>query len=224
MKQSVKVAIIEDHPEYREMVALLLEDEDEIALEWQFGSAEWALRRLSSDQRKKLPDVILLDLGLPGMSGHVAIPALKEVAPAAKIIILSQAAQEEAVIEAISLGVSGYLLKSATAAQIVRAIREVVEGGHPLDAHIAGFILKNLPAVLVSGDQTKALTDREIEVLELVASGLVKKEIANNLGIGETTVISHVKNIYEKLGAVNAPAAVAKAYRVGLLPRGRRKK
>ena len=106
----------------------------------------------------------------------------------------------------------------------MRAIREVVEGGHPLDAHIAGFILKNLPAVLVSGDQTKALTDREIEVLELVASGLVKKEIANNLGIGETTVISHVKNIYEKLGAVNAPAAVAKAYRVGLLPRGRRKK
>ena len=129
MKQSVKVAMIEDHPEYREMVALLLEDEDEIALEWQFGSAEWALRRLSSDQRKKLPDVILLDLGLPGMSGHVAIPALKEVAPAAKIIILSQAAQEEAVIEAISLGVSGYLLKSATAAQIVRAIREVVTSG-----------------------------------------------------------------------------------------------
>lgn len=219
MKSVIKVAIIEDHPEYREMIEMLLEDEDGLSLNWKFGSAEWALRRMESDSRKCQPNVILLDLGLPGMSGHEAIPKLMGLVPEAKIIVISQENQEKSVLDAITLGASGYLLKSATAARIIRAIHEVNDGGNPLDAKIAGYLLKNMNSVLSSGEEKGALTKRELEVLELVAKGLVKKEIAGQLGIGETTVVSHVKNIYEKLGAANAPAAVSQAYQKGLLPR-----
>lgn len=219
MKSVIEAAIIEDHPEYREMIEMLLEDEGGVSLTWKFGSAEWALRRMESDSKKCQPDVILLDLGLPGMSGHEAIPKLLKLVPVAKIIVISQENQEKSVLDAITLGASGYLLKSATAAQIIRAIHEVNDGGNPLDAKIAGYLLKNMNSVLSSGAEKGALTKRELEVLDLVAKGLVKKEIAGQLGIGETTVVSHVKNIYEKLGTTNAPAAVAQAYQKGLLPR-----
>lgn len=219
MKSRIEIAIIEDHPEYREMIGMLLDDEEDLFLSWKFGSAEWALRRIQSDQKRCQPDVILLDLGLPGMSGHEAIPQLLDLVPEAKIIVISQVNQEEAVIEAITLGVAGYLLKSATAAQIIRAIHEVNEGGNPLDAKVAGYLLKNMSSELSSDEGKGPLTKRELEVLDLVAKGLVKKEIAGQLGIGETTVVSHVKNIYEKLETTNAPAAVAQAYQKGLLPR-----
>ncbi len=219
MKSRIEVAIIEDHPEYREMIEMLLEDEKHVFLNWKFGSAEWALRRIQSDQKKCRPDVILLDLGLPGMSGHEAIPELLALVPEAKIIVISQVNQERSVIQAITLGASGYLLKSATVAQIIRAIHEVNEGGNPLDAKVAGYLLKNMNSVLSSDEEKGALTKRELEVLDLVAEGLVKKEIAERLSIGETTVVSHVKNIYEKLETTNAPSAVAQAYRKGLLPR-----
>lgn len=219
MKNRIDIAVIEDHPEYREMIEMLLEDEEGLFLNWKFGSAEWALRRIHSGQEKCQPDVILLDLGLPGMSGLEAIPELLAMVPDAKIIVVSQLNQEKSVINAITLGASGFLLKSATAAQIIRAVHEVDEGGNPLDARVAGYLLKNINSVLPSGGEKSALTNRELEVLELVSEGLVKKEIGGQLGIGESTVVSHVKNIYEKLGAANAPAAVAQAYRRGLLPR-----
>jgi DNA-binding NarL/FixJ family response regulator len=177
-------------------------------------------RGLVGDEKNLVPAALKrLDLGLPGMSGHEAIPKLLEIVPEAKIIVISQANQEKSVLDAIALGASGYLLKSATAAQIIRAIHEVNDGGNPLDAKIAGYLLKNMNSVRSSGAEKGALTKRELEVLDLVAKGLVKKEIAGQLGIGETTVVSHVKNIYEKLGTTNAPAAVAQAYEKGLLPR-----
>ena len=138
--------------------------------------------------------------------------------PQAKIIILTQSNREEDVLKAIMLGASGYLLKSSTVKQLTERIRTVMEGGASLDAKLAKFVLKTLKTKLPQSEVESLLTKREMEVLSMLAAGRVKKEIAEGLHISLTTVVSHVGHIYEKLNAPNAPAAIAKAFQLGILP------
>lgn len=213
--RTLRVMLIEDSAEYRRIVGLALGDQPDMRLTGQFGTAEVAVRSLTSLSAADAPDVILLDLRLPGMGGLEAIPRIRVVATDAKIIVLSRSDAPGDVLRAIEAGVSGYLLKSATLDEIADGIRNVAAGEAALDKHVARHILDSLRA------RTEApatiLTDREQEVLALLAEGLVKKEIARRLQISYATVDTHVSHIYAKLNVANAPAAVSQAYQRGLL-------
>jgi len=218
MSNRIRVMLVEDHPEYRDAIELALAKEPSLELTGQFGTAERALRSLKHAKDGKAPDVILLDLNLPGMNGLEAMPLFHAVVPEGKIVILTQSDREADVLKAIKRGAAGYLLKSATLKQITDAIRNVHKGGASLDANVATFILETLKTKLPNGEVGPTLTERELEVLALLADGFVKKEIADRLGISTTTVVTHVSHIYEKLNATNAPSAINKAYRMGIFP------
>jgi DNA-binding NarL/FixJ family response regulator len=124
------------------------------------------------------------------------------------------------VLRAISLGASGYLLKSSTVTTITEGIRTVMKGGASLDAGVARFIINTLKTRLSKGSSEGLLTDRQMEIITLLGEGLLKKEIAKRLNISYATVDEHVAHIYERLGVRNAPAAVNQAHLLGLFPRG----
>lgn len=211
----ISVLLVEDNTEYRAVVNLALDDEKDIELIAEFGTPEIALRSIL-DKSVNSPQIILLDLRLPGMSGLDAVPYFREYSPNSKIIILTQSDNEEDVLKAISLGASGYLLKSASIKVILTGIRTVAAGGASLDSSVAKFIFQKLQHRLPKEKITIELSQRELEILELLSQGLVKKEIANKLNIGYSTVDTHVSHIYEKLQVKNAPEAVGKAYRLGI--------
>ncbi|MGD7651698.1 MAG: response regulator [Verrucomicrobiales bacterium] len=213
MKPPIKVILVEDHPGYREVIARTLRSAPQLELVSQFGTAEVALRELQNQADQ--PDIVLLDLNLPGMSGIEAIPWFLNYAPDIKVIIITQSDKETDIMTAISRGASGYLLKSSTTNQIKESIQTVADGGASLDPSVAKHVLDTLKHR--SPEPAKSLTTREREILTLLADGLVKKEIAGQLDIAVTTVAYHIKHIYEKLEVQNAPAAVSKGYKSGLL-------
>ena len=210
--------LVEDNPKYRAVIQLALEDESDIDLTCKFGTAEMALRSLNDPSKRQEPDLVLLDLSLPGMSGLDALPFFQQELPNAKILILTQSDAEADVPQAISRGASGYLMKSAALNEITDGIRNTFDGGASLDPCIAKFILHTLQQHLPKGEIDTWLTARELEVLTLLGDGLLKKQIAEQLQISYTTVDYHVRNIYEKLEVQNAPAAVRKAGALGLFP------
>lgn len=210
--------LVEDNKDYREVVNLAIGEEEDLEIMDQYGTTEIALRNLQSLEKPR-PDVILLDLRLPGMGGLDSIRYFKEYAPKAKIVILTQSDQEADVLRAILLGASGYLLKSARVKEIVDGIRLVHGGGATLDPSVAKFLLQNLQSRLPKENINIGLSDREMEILKLLSEGLVKKQIAEKLEIGYATVDTHVGHIYEKLHVNNAPSAVGKAYRLGIFPK-----
>lgn len=218
MNDKIQIMMVEDHPEYREIVELAIGRQPDMKLVSQFGTVERALRSLNERQSAPKTDLILLDLNLPGMTGLEAIPYFTRELPDTKIIVLTQSDSEEDVLKAIMLGASGYLLKSSTVSQLTEAIRTVSSGGASLDPTVARFVLKTLKSKLPQEEFSQVLTEREMEVLKLLGDGLVKKEIANKLNISVTTVVTHVSHIYEKLNVKNAPSAIAKGFRLGLLP------
>ena len=220
VKDPIRVMLVEDHPGYREVIELGLAREADIELISQFGTSEGALRALEESQGLKSPDVILLDLNLPGIGGLESIASFRTLLPDVRIIILTQSDREANVLSAISQGAAGYLLKSQSLKQITESIRTVAAGGASLDASVAAFILTTLKEKLPSEEIPNVLTAREMDVLKLLADGFAKKEIADQLGIGVTTVVTHVANIYDKLDAQNAPAAISRAFRMGILPTG----
>ena len=203
---------------YREVVRFALEQEPGVEFTKQFGTAEIALRTLQNASPSEQPDLILLDLRLPGMNGLDALTQFGKCAPHTKVIILTQSDREQDVLRAIALGASGYLLKSATLDEIKKSIQTVMGGGAPLDKGVAKFILKSLQAKLPKHEDQPRLSERELEIIQLLAEGLVKKEIASKLKIGYSTVDTHVAHTYEKLNVANAPSAVNRAHRLGLFP------
>lgn len=217
MSSACRIILIEDNREYRDAIEFAVDGEADLDIVSAFSSAELVLKSLESNIATKEPDIVLLDLNLPGISGLEAIPYLRDCLPDSKIIVLSQSDSEADVLRAMTLGCSGYLLKSSTVDQIKDGIRTVIEGGKTLDPFIANYIIKVLQTRPLRAVASRLLSGRESEVLELLADGLQKKEIANQLNISSLTVDSHVRHIYEKLDANNAPAAVSKAYQIGIL-------
>ena len=221
LTNKIEVMLVEDHPEYREVIELALGKDAHFNLQSQFGTAERALRSLQELHPSNQPNVILLDLNLPGISGLDSIRWFKDYAPDSKIIVLTQSDKEANILEAIKLGASGYLLKSSSIKQIKDGIQTAVTGGASLDSSLATFILKTIKSNLPESGIDHPLSDREMDVLKLLAEGYLKKEIAKLLGISNSTVVTHVAHIYEKLDVRNAPAAVSKAYRVGIFSPGK---
>lgn len=205
----IRILVVDDHPVVREGLVATLEDDPEFTVVGSAGSAEDALPLV----RELHPDVVLLDLELPGMDGLAAIPALTAAHPDARVLILTAYDTDERVIGAIRSGAKGYLLKGAGLEEIARAIRTVYAGESYLEPRIAGKVV----AGLAGPRRTTALTRREREVLKMVADGRSNKQIGRALKITERTVKFHVTTIFNKLGAENRAQAVALASQRGLL-------
>ncbi len=205
----IRIVVVDDHPVVREGLVASLEDDPEFQVVGAAGSAEDALPLVAAQR----PDLVLLDLELPGISGLEAIPAFAAASPASRILILTAYDTDERVLGAIRAGARGYLLKGASLDEIARAIRAVHGGESYLEPRIATKVLSQL------GPRTRpaALSARERDVLRRVAGGRSNKQIAHALGITERTVKFHVTSILNKLGADNRAQAVALAAQRGLL-------
>ena len=181
-----------------------------------FGSCEEALVTEPPGKTHPVPAVILLDIGLPGLSGLEGIRLFKERYPETEIVMFTVFDDEARIFEAIAAGATGYLLKSESLPRIAEAIREVLTGGRPMSPEIARLVLERFSR-LEPSPTTTDLSDREQETLRLLVDGLAKKEIADRLGISLHTVDTYVRRIYKKLHVNTLGGAVAKALREGLV-------
>lgn len=206
------VALIEDHQDYRRALQTVVNSSAHLRCEIACPSIE---AFLDTAAPASPVDIVLLDLGLPGMHGVSGIAVILERFPEAKILVITVYDHKPVVLQALAAGASGYLLKADRLDTILRSIDEVISGGAPLNSHIARMILTTFNAVKPATPEVD-LTDRERETLSLLAKGHIKKEIADQLGVSYHTVDTHVRNIYSKLKVHNLSGAVAKAMQMGL--------
>jgi DNA-binding NarL/FixJ family response regulator len=206
----IRILVVDDHPIVREGLAAMIEDEPGFELTAAVGSAEEALR-VAVQQR---PDIVLLDLELPGMHCVEAIPRFAAVAPNTRIVVFTAYDTEEHVFGALRAGAKGYLLKGAPAEEIAGAIRAVHAGGSSLAPRVAAKVVAEVSA---PRPPANPLSERERTVLRLVAEGLPNKQIARSLAIAERTVKFHIASASRKLGAGNRAQAAALSIRRGLL-------
>jgi DNA-binding NarL/FixJ family response regulator len=205
--------IIEDHTAFRRTLVRVLNAEDGLQCSRDFDSCEKALAAL---HREDAPDLILLDVGLPGMSGLEGIRLIKERSPNALVVILTVFEDDDKVFSAICNGAAGYLLKTSSVTEITQAVRDALAGGSPMTSRIARRVL-DMFSKLAPKQSDYGLSDREKEILQLMTTGLIKKEIADGLSLSVHTVDTYLRRIYEKLAVNTRTGAVAKALKEGLV-------
>jgi len=208
----IRLAVIDDHPIVREGLVAVLSDDAGFQVVGTAASAEDGLRLVQQER----PDVLLLDLELPGASGIDALPGLLEASPDTKVIVFTAYDTEERVLGALRAGAKGYLLKGSPSEEIGRAIRAVHAGGSHLEGRVATTVLAQLRGGRQEGGAAP-LSARERQVLRLVAEGRSNKEIARALTITERTAKFHVTSLLNKLGADNRAQAAAMAVQRGIL-------
>ncbi len=216
MRESVSVWLIEDNTAYRTTMARAIERMQPFSCPRDFPSFERAEKAFNGSDR---PDVLLLDVGLPGLDGIQACERIRVLSPETKVLILTVFDDPDKIFAAICAGASGYLLKTASIAEIAEAIRQVQEGGAPMHPKVARRVLDRF-STLAGRRENSAdynLTDREREILNLLVNGTTKKEIGIELGISVHTVTTHLRRVYEKLHVTKNAAAVAKALRERLV-------
>lgn len=204
------VWIVEDNPSYRRALARELNATTGLACPAAFATAEEALASAATGTP---PQIVLLDIGLPGMSGLDAIPKLRATVPQCRVIVLTAFEDDEKISRAVRAGASGYLLKLAPVDEITARIRAVRDGGATLDTRVAERVLDMLAHPKSTPADDCGLTDRERAVLALLVRGLSKKQVAADLGVSTHTVHSHIRSVYEKLGVHTRSQAVARAIR-----------
>ncbi len=207
----MRLIIVEDDPILLESLKLILGGEAGITVAGAFGNAEDALRAL----RKSSPEVMLTDLGLPGMSGIELIKKAKDEMPSLEIMTHTVFEDRESVFAAIKAGASGYILKGSSPREIVEAIHEIHKGGAPMSATIARKVIHEFQDENVE-DQF-ILSQRERDIVKCIEQGLTYKEISLRLKISSHTVHTHIKNIYEKLQAKDRGEALVKARKTGII-------
>jgi DNA-binding NarL/FixJ family response regulator len=203
---SIRVAIVEDHRAVRENLAVLIDAAPGYRCVAACASAEEALKRLP----EAAPDVVLMDIHLPGLSGIECVARLKEMLPKTQIIMLTIEEDSEQVFESLKAGASGYLVKHIPPEEILQAVSEVHRGGAPMSSHIARMVVSAFRQPPPPGGDDLRLTKREEETLRLLARGHRSKEIAEELNIGTNTVNTYVRHIYEKLHVRSRAEAVAR--------------
>jgi NarL family two-component system response regulator LiaR len=208
----IRLLIADDHAIVREGMNFLATTRSDIEI---VGEAEDGLEAVELADKVD-PDVILLDLMMPRMDGVEAIQAIKQKHPEAKILVMTSFAEEEKVLAAIRAGALGYLLKDSSPRDLVQAIHDVHRGESSLHPTIARTVIREMSGESSSRDDSHDLTDRETEVLRLVARGLSNQEIADKLFISERTAGVHVGHILTKLDLTNRTQAALYALREGI--------
>jgi DNA-binding NarL/FixJ family response regulator len=202
-QETIRVVIIEDDEIIRNGYAFLIGKEAGFYVVNTYASFEDAAKTIKADN----PEVILLDIELPGINGINALPKLKKMLPSVLVLILTVYDSEKLIFDALANGAAGYLTKNSSASKIIESIREVKEGGGPMSINIARLVIKSFER-----NQDSPISKRETQVLELVGYGKSRSQIAKELFIDLETVKTHIKNIYMKLD-VNSRADALKAAR-----------
>ena len=204
----ITVILIEDDDEIRESLNILINESKDIKCIGQFGDCESAIKKINN----LYPDVILMDISLPGMNGIEGVKRIREIDESIDIIMLTVHKNDEMIFDSLCSGASGYLMKNTPYAEIIEAIKEVRKGGSPMSTDIARRIVTSFRA-----KKSIDFTSREHEVLGLLCKGLSYKSIADKLFISIDTVHFHIKNIYKKLHVNSKSQAVAKAIKEKLV-------
>jgi NarL family two-component system response regulator LiaR len=212
MTEVIRILIVDDHAIVREGQRALIETEPGMTL---VGEAKNGIEAIELAHTLN-PDVIFMDLFMPVMSGIEAIEAIKAEKPEARILVLTSFAEDEKVFAAVKAGASGYLLKDATPDEILTAVRNVNRGEPAMNPTIANKLMRELRRESDLPPTKEPLTERELDILKLVAQGLSNQDIAENLVISERTVRTHVSNILSKLHLANRTQATLYALQEGL--------
>src|SRR3954463_4813235 len=205
----ITVSIVEDQDQLRSTLARVLNRAEGFECVSTYGTAEAALE----DLPQKKPNVVLMDINLPGMNGVECVRKLKQAAPQIQTVMLTVYEDTENIFNALAAGASGYLLKRTTSAELLESLREVHRGGSPMTAHIARKVVQSFQKSAASTEATEDLSPREREVLDCLSQGFLYKEIAEKLGISYETVHTYIRRIYEKLQVRTRTEAVAKFLR-----------
>ena len=213
MSENIKVSVIEDREHIRLGLMRLINGSDGLVCGDDFGTMEEAIEKIPQN----LPDVVLCDIGLPGMDGIEGTKILKEKYPNLIVLVLSVYDDDDRIIDALCAGATGYLLKNTPAEKILESLREVIDGGAPMSPEIARRVIKlfrqSPPPKQVDYD----LTPHEIRILKMLVEGHTYKTAANELGVTVHAVSFHMRNIYDKLHVHSKSEAVAKALKNRLI-------
>jgi DNA-binding NarL/FixJ family response regulator len=216
--EPIRVLVVDDHVLFRRGLQMVLAQEPDIDLVGEAGDGAQAVSRAAD----LLPDVVLLDIRMPKRSGIEACAGIKEVVPSSRILMLTISDEEADLYDAIKAGASGYLLKEISTDEVSAAIRAVAGGQSLISPSMASKLLSEFASMIKTKDEREQvpaprLTDRELEVLRLVARGMNNREIAKELFISENTVKNHIRNILEKLQLHSRMEAVVYAVREKIL-------
>ena len=212
----IRVLIADDHAVVRQGLRTFLDLQEDIEVVGEAADGEEAVAAAA----QQAPDVILLDLVMPGLDGIGALRQLRDAAPAARVIVLTSFGEDERLFTALRAGATGYLLKDVEPAELVRAIRTAHAGQSPLSPAVAARVVEELASGGSQRGAADELTPRELEVLCLIARGNSNKRIALELGVAEKTVKTHVSHVLAKLGLSDRTQAALYAVREGLVSPG----
>jgi DNA-binding NarL/FixJ family response regulator len=202
----IKISLVEDMAGVRERLATLLNEVPGMRCVGAHATGEEAVQKIPSEQ----PDVALVDVHLPGMSGIECVAKLKGQLPKLQILMLTRFEQSDLIFNSIRAGASGYLLKSTPPAELIQAVEQVHGGGAPMSMQIARKVVDHFRQIQQPASDVETLTEREQEILELLAKGYYYKEIGDTLNITYNTVRTHLHHIYEKLHVQSRTGAVLK--------------
>jgi DNA-binding NarL/FixJ family response regulator len=203
---SVSLSIVEDKAGFRESLARVLNDAPGFRCLHAYGTAEEALQGIPAAP----PNVVLMDINLPGMSGVECVRRLHALAPQVRVIMLTVYENTENIYAALKAGASGYILKRTSPGKLLEAIQDVVDGGAPMSSAIARKVVLFFQEAPPAADKMEDLSSREREVLDMLAKGFLYKEISDQLGLGLGTIKTYVRRIYEKLHVQSRTEAVVK--------------
>jgi DNA-binding NarL/FixJ family response regulator len=202
----INVSIVEDSDKFRETLCRVLNRAEGFRCLSHYPNAEDALKALPEDK----PEVVLMDINLPGMNGVECVRQLKQSLPTVQVMMLTVYEDTENIFNALAAGASGYMLKRTPRDELLDAIREVHRGGSPMTTHIARKVVQSFQRAAPAASPTETLSPREQEVLDCLAQGFLYKEIAEKLNISYETVHTYIRRIYEKLSVRTRTEAVAK--------------
>lgn len=208
INMSITLAIVEDLDEVRDGLKNFISLSQDFKVLETFKTAEEALYDLPRLQ----PDIVIMDINLPGMNGIECIRQVKDKSPKTQFMMFTVYENDEKVFEALKAGASGYLLKNTGLVQLIESLKELHSGGSPMSANIARKLVTVFRKNEKESEPVEALSNRENEILQLLSKGLLYKEIADQLTISVSTVRQHIHHIYEKLHVQNRTEAINKAF------------
>ncbi|HLX69704.1 MAG TPA: response regulator transcription factor [Verrucomicrobiae bacterium] len=206
----ISVCIIDDEKELRESIATFINGSPGFRCVSTYGSADIALQRVPADK----PDVVLMDINMPGMNGIECVERLKSSMPDVQIVMLTVYEDTDQIFRALAAGATGYLLKRLSPSKLLQAIREVQTGGSPMSNSIARKVVASFQKAKKTDEKQPHLSPREQAVLDCLAKGLTYKQIADQLEISIDTIRTHLRRVYEKLHVQSRTEAVAKYLRL----------